>query len=200
MPPRKGKRATNGTPAIPVRVPLVGKGVVDLSQFKPADPIDDAIAKRHAEQVIEEWGKAFEANAEAGAPQLLAFLMAGSVYNADSVYRVALEIIASMRAGGYLILKMTELRGLIEDAVRQVREGKEPTALGGPDDQPVQFDAEGTAVEASQGTEAEVDLPGNAGGGHAGDEHGLSEGDVSDDREGGQGEAPAPDGRPGRSN
>lgn len=129
MPRREGKRGGNGhvppTPSIPVKVPLLGKGVVDLGAMK-RDPLDEAIAKREQQQVIEEWGKAFEANAEAGAPQLLAFLMAGSVYNADTVYRVALEIIASMRAGGYLILKMTELRGLIEDAVRQVREGKEP--------------------------------------------------------------------------
>lgn len=133
---REGKRGTNGVPRIPVQVPIIEK----------PDPIGVVIAKQQQQRQLEEWGKAFEANAEAGAPQLLAFLMSGSVYNADTVYRVAIEILASMRAGGYLILKMTELRGLIEDAVRQVREGKEPTALGGPDDRPLQFDAEGTVI------------------------------------------------------
>lgn len=134
---REGKRGANGVPRIPVQVPIIEK----------PDPIGVVIAKQQQQRQLEEWGKAFEANAEAGAPQLLAFLMSGSVYNADTVYRVAIEILASMRAGGYLILKMTELRGLIEDAVRQVREGKEPTALEGTDERPLQFDAEGTLLE-----------------------------------------------------
>jgi hypothetical protein len=119
-----GTERVNGVPT--AGVPIVGRPHL----IEAKDPLGEAIRaqeqKDAREAHVAEWSKAFEAAAEQGAPHLLAFLMSGLMYTPDTVFDRAVEVLAAMTAGGYLVIRQDQLAALIESAVQQTREGNNP--------------------------------------------------------------------------
>lgn len=113
-------------------VPILDRKIVDLRDHKPKDQLDELLQSGAQKAAVAEaqaaWAAEYERVAAIGAPQLLTFLLTGASYGPDNVEGFALSVLAAMTAAGYMVVRRSELRGMIEEAVTATREGN-PTAF-----------------------------------------------------------------------